>query len=67
MQRTTQLSDEQVRNTIFNTHGIITLYQEKLTEDKRGLISMLFGVVQGLYSAIFSFLLIFSDLGKKMT
>jgi len=28
---------------------------------------MLFRVVQGLHSAIFSFLLIFSDLGQKMT
>ena len=30
-----------------------------------GTFSMLFRVVQGLYSAIFSFLVIFSDLGKK--
>jgi len=32
-----------------------------------GTFSMLFRVVQGLYSEIFNFLLIFSDLGKQMT
>jgi len=64
-----QLSNEQVRNTIFNihdTHGNITLYQEKLKLDTRG-FSMLLRMVQGLHSAIFSFLLIFSDRVQKMT
>jgi len=65
----TQHSDEQVRNTIFNihdTHGIIMLYQEKLM-GHMGTFSMLFRVVQGLHLAIFSFLLFFSNRGQKMT
>jgi len=63
------VSDEQVRNTIFNihdTHGIIMLYQEKLM-GHMGTFSMLFRVVQGLHLAIFSFLLFFSNRGQKMT
>jgi len=42
-----------------DTHGIKTMYQEKLEWETLWTFRMLFRVVQGLHSAIFSFLLIF--------